>query len=862
MSRRTKRKLHRAAYSVLTSPAGATIHVPPGQLQGVLGQVFYGSKASIPVQNAALFSPGNPLPPQPGVDPGGKPVQFKFPFSYNTFPVDRTLGQPDIPGFEQLRRLARLYSGIGLCERYWMDLVPRMTLNIGLKKAYKDQGAEEKDYQQQIKFFKNFFAKPDGRMDLHSWIRKALRETSQIDELYVYKHRTRGGKLLGLWIVDGAQMKPILDDWGMQPEAPSFAYQQYPWGLPGMLYSSRQMIHYQESPAADSPYGFSRVERVIMEVNQALRKKKKDLANFTEGNIPQSFMEVPETPNWTPDQIDAYSQSFNALFAGNVQQQVRMLFLQPGMKYIPAEQYQMLTDFDMFLFKVSCGCYGVPPTEFGFTEDSNRSSGESQEDMVYRRTIEPIALMYASILTSCMAEDFPDELNGDMLEASFGGYEEVEDEGVKATANTTYTGAGVLGLTDAAKLGNLPIDPTAKPIGRILTTPNGPLFLDDAEFMDAWRTSAIAGFKMAANPPEPIEQPPDNTNKGDTNNAASKQSSGDTSGNSATSGAGSAPRSASHAATASAAVRTERALQPARDGWHVHRVQDSETRDGLHPAEFAHPDHRAESGEKLEKAGGAFIDVQRPPQDTETQESPDRAVGTTPGRDASGATQHDVVSHATAGLYPDSGQSAASKADYKRWRTRALEDAKAGKAQRGFTSTLIPASMHGYISQLLHACRTADEVRAVFNRAQAQEAEIAGSDQALVYNAKLDIWEPDDTEQQLERMRVQGVKYLRWQGHASNSGVCPLCDQNVGQVVPIGEPFKSGHRLPQCHIRCQCSVDRLMEKPIERAVEPVSSISKKGTCDCEECRAMDGKPVGEKKPPYHDGCDCEVTERD
>lgn len=169
--------------------------------------------------------------------------------------------------------------------------------------------------------------------------------------------------------------------------------------------------------------------------------------------------------------------------------------------------------------------------------------------------------------------------------------------------------------------------------------------------------------------------------------------------------------------------------------------------------------------------------------------------------------------------------------------------------------------MHGYISQLLRACRTADEVRAVFSRAQQQEREIAGSDQTLAYNAQLDIWEPEDTEQQLERMRAEGTHYLAWETHASQSGVCPVCDQNVGQVVRVGERFTSGHRLPSCHIGCQCSVKRLTEKPLERAVEPVFSVSKRGSCDCEECRAMDGKPIEDgKKPPFHEGCDCSVRE--
>ncbi len=517
MSRRQRKKRLNRAMPVYP-PGGSFMYVPAGYAQSTLGQTFYGTKASVPTGQTSLFSPGTPLPPQPGVNPGGMPVQYRFPVSYNTFPVDRSQGNPDIPSFEQLRRLAKMYSGITLCERFWLDMVPRMTLNIKLKQVFLDAGAEEKRYQKEIGFFKDFFARPDGKSDLHTWIRKALREQTQVDELYIYKHRTRGGKLLGLWLVDGGQIKPLLDEWGMQPDPPGYAYQQYPWGIPGMQYSSSQMIHYQESPATDTPYGFSRVERVILEVNQALRKKRKDLAYFTEGNQPFSLMEVPESLGWTPDQIDAYEQSWNALIAGNAQQQVRTKFTQPGMKYIPVEQYQLLSDFDKFILNVCVAAYGISMAELSFTESVNRSSGESQEDMTYRRTIGPLAAMYGMILTDIMNHDFSDEMHGDMFEATFGGYEEIEDEEAKARAITIYTGAGILGLTDAAKMGNLPVDPDAPPIGRVIMTATGPIFLDDVAapaMRKAQQAATLAGYKAAAHPPEPGsgtpqgEPPPD-----------------------------------------------------------------------------------------------------------------------------------------------------------------------------------------------------------------------------------------------------------------------------------------------------------------------------------------------------------------
>src|SRR6266480_4829221 len=105
MSRRSNRKkrptLERAAYPV----GNGLMYVPAGQQQGTAGQVFYGSKAGIPVGQSALFSPGIPLAPQPNLNPGGYPISWRYSPAVNTFPVDRTNQLPDVPSFQQLRNL-------------------------------------------------------------------------------------------------------------------------------------------------------------------------------------------------------------------------------------------------------------------------------------------------------------------------------------------------------------------------------------------------------------------------------------------------------------------------------------------------------------------------------------------------------------------------------------------------------------------------------------------------------------------------------------------------------------------------------------------------------------------------------------
>jgi len=508
MSRHSNRKraLNRANPLYLAN-SGGTMYVAPGQAQSVAGQVFYGGTTkNIATGQQAIFSPGAPLQAQPGVNPNGLPISWRFPPTYNSFPVDRTLANPDIPSFQQLRNLAKLYSGITLCERAWADLVPRMKLKISLKAEYVAGGADDKDYQAEISYFRTWFESPDKMHDLHSWIRMCLKDQTQIDELYIYKRKNRGGGLYSMELIAGDQIKPLLDDWGKTPQPPAYAYQQYPWGIPGAWFKANELIHYQETPSTDNPYGQSRVERIIMRVNQALRKQNKDLKYFTEGNVPMGMMMPPEAGNWTPDQIDAFEQSWNSLLAGNPTQQVRMRFTQPGMKYQAFEEYKLDSSFDMYIFKECCGAYGVSPGDVAFTEDIHKSSGDSQQNMLYRRTIDPLAVTYASFFTQAINNDFDPDLHGEMFEASFEGYTESEDITTLAGAYSELVTSGILGVTSAGKILKLPDDPNAPYIGRILVTKDGPIFLDDMA-SDKMRNAALqaklTGLQQTMTPAKP-----------------------------------------------------------------------------------------------------------------------------------------------------------------------------------------------------------------------------------------------------------------------------------------------------------------------------------------------------------------------
>lgn len=679
MSRRSKRK--QKTIERATMPAGGNI-ISPAVIQAMLAQQGRPSKVA---SNEAYFSPGKPLETQQGANPKGLPRLWQYPIAANTFAPDRTMGNQDIPAFQQLRNLATLCDGVALCEKVWLDLIPKLTIKIQLRKDLEEAGAKLSSYQKEISAYSKFFEKPDGVNDFHSWLRMAVVEQTQIDALYIYKQRDRAGRLLKLPIIAGDTMKPLLDDWGA-----IVAFQQFPWGIPGEVYTSDEMIYFRESPQANTPYGRSRVERVLVRVNQALRKAKKDLSYFTEGNQPFSIMEVPEASNWTPDQIDAYEQMWNALIAGSAQQQVRVKFTQPGMKYTPLEQYQLQCEFDKFLLNFFAADYGLSMADLSFTESIHKSADEGQQNMLFRRTLFPLTVMYSMICTGVIRDEFHD----DRFIFGFGGYEETEDLQMLSTAYGGFIDRGVISPSDVAHAMHFPDIPQTGPY---IITKTGPMFLEDfadPKIRAAQKQAQLAGLQLAAHP----EQNQPNEEEGQ------------------------------------------------EDG------EDTQQQQAQKGKQSASPRTQQPKEERVAMAGTGSED------DTAT-----RYVATEEAR-----------------------------MDYKRWRGRALDDIRSGKAIRPFTSSFIPVPEHTRISEALACCTTDDDVRYVFKRAQ---------------EMKLEHWQDANapTQRFLNNLKEQGVQTLTWR--AKSLTACSECAANDGQTVAIGKRFKSGAYLIPNHNHCNCWIE-------------------------------------------------------
>ncbi len=486
--------------------------LPPGAVQRPISDALLmqmQANQAPAKQGEVLFSPGAPLRPIDGLSPQGMPRQFPFQVGYNIASLPRNT---ESTSFDTLRNLANLYDGIALCEQVWLDIVSKLHLVIKPRPelGIEDAGSD-KALASDIARYTDFFSYPDpGQdLDLKSWLRMAVRDQLQVDAVAMYIRRNRAGGIYSLELVDGTTIKPLIDTRGRRPTPPYPAYQQFVYGAPGDLLTADDLLYIRETPRTDSVYGLSRVERIILRINQALRKQNRDLSNFTDGSTPSGLLSPPDDGSmWTPEALLAYQEVWDGLLAGNDQARARVKVIPPGAAYTKTGTDDILVDFDRFLLNVTVACYSMTMADLGFTESVNKSSGDSQENVFYRRAVQPLVDRYAALFTHILRKYF----NEQRLIVTFGGFEESEDFVALSTAYVNLVKAGIISAPVAARQLKLPVEINVPPY---YGTATGPVFLEDAanpELRQAQLEAKVQGAKQAAQ--NLNTQPPGNAAEG------------------------------------------------------------------------------------------------------------------------------------------------------------------------------------------------------------------------------------------------------------------------------------------------------------------------------------------------------------
>jgi hypothetical protein len=352
-----------------------------------------------PGQGSGWFGPSAPMPPSAPPEVRGR--AFDYPVGYNLNTTSRAYEPTSFP---MLRALADGYDLLRLVIETRKDQVARMDWTI---RPRDKQAVAAGRIEQLIAWLR----KPDGLHGWDDWLRMVLEDVLVLDALSLFKRRDYAGNLLALEQIDGATIKPLVDDWGRIPEPmlragetewPD-AYQQILKGLPAVNYTAHDLLYRPRNRRVNRVYGYSPVEQVMTTVNIALRRQVGTLEYYTSGNVPDSLIGVPDT--WTPDQIAAFQNHWDSLFEGNQARRRKAKFVPGGVAktFIQTREPELKGEFDEWLARVVCFAFSTSPQ--ALLKQMNRASADTQKEIAEEEGLAPLLDWIRNLVNDVLADD-------------------------------------------------------------------------------------------------------------------------------------------------------------------------------------------------------------------------------------------------------------------------------------------------------------------------------------------------------------------------------------------------------------------------------------------------------------------------
>ncbi len=336
-----------------------------------------------PNQANVWNGPGNPIRPivNNPWDVAGR--ADNYPVGYNIGTQPRRF---EGPSFEQLEALSENLDMLAMAIATREDQMGNLTGSWKIRKQPGQLLRPKPD--QRCADLDNFFRRPDGRQSFRSWMRELVHQQLVYDAPAIYVRRTIGGDVYRLEVVKGSTISVLIDKTGRMPDAPAPAYQQIIQNVPVINYSADELIYWPRNRRTGKRYGYSPVQQVIMTVNIAIRREVAKLNYFTEGNVPEALVSVPET--WTPEQIERFQVVWDAL---NADQRTRskMKFVPGGMRFQQTVNDTMLMGpVDEWLARVICYAFSLPPLPF--VQQMNRATADTSNDAALSEGLQPMML--------------------------------------------------------------------------------------------------------------------------------------------------------------------------------------------------------------------------------------------------------------------------------------------------------------------------------------------------------------------------------------------------------------------------------------------------------------------------------------
>lgn len=247
---------------------------------------------------------------------------------------------------------------------------------------------------------KRFLYNPNRNDESLGYIFKQLvGDSIEIDGAVLEKVRNLNGDLVEIYARDAGLFTKAPDMHGVMPEIDAFW--QYSWtvGTPPIPFNKRDMIYMIRNPRTDTVYGRGEVEVLYSVLRLLLYGIEDNLDYFTETQTAKGFLQLSGA---TPQEIERFRTQWNQMNlrfdSGGLSRRkwnqvpisgTEVKFVPTGFTNVELE----LLEQQKWFSKLVWACFGMSPSEVGFTEDVNRATAYMESASVKRKILKPFMMM-------------------------------------------------------------------------------------------------------------------------------------------------------------------------------------------------------------------------------------------------------------------------------------------------------------------------------------------------------------------------------------------------------------------------------------------------------------------------------------
>ncbi len=324
---------------------------------------------------------GPPFPP-------GRPLDPFWGYKRPARTWDYTIGENvqvtprwDRISFPTLKAIIEAYDVAQICVRHLINDVRSLDFQFVPPVNVAEDATED------VEQAERFFMSPDKQQPFRAWLAEWLQDVLRYDAGCLFVRENEAGDPIALEVTDGSTIIPFVDFYGrvardeedahaepggIWPGTTVPAYGQIIQGMPYNWFTADQIIYQPWNPLPESQYGLAPMEAVLLTANTDIRFQWFFLQYFTDGSVPQGFMEAPPDLS-DPAQVQEWQSTWDALMMGDQAKLRQIRWVPAGAHYTQLKDNAWDKEFPLYLMRRVCASFGVTPNDLGFTQDINRS---------------------------------------------------------------------------------------------------------------------------------------------------------------------------------------------------------------------------------------------------------------------------------------------------------------------------------------------------------------------------------------------------------------------------------------------------------------------------------------------------------